>query len=158
MSDLKLVALDGEDLEVLAAHLQDAVLLVGDMAYLPKEQRFAALVNRFDWASALTDKNTGANSYERRRAALRFERVRSCQTLHLRTQAKDAVLSLLTISFEPTDAPSGYLLLTFSGGAAVRLEVDYIEATLTDLGPVWRTRLQPQHPTIESAAGAAEER
>jgi hypothetical protein len=146
MSDLKLVALDGEDLEVLAAHLQDAVLLVGDIAYLPKEERFAALVNRFDWASALTDGANGRKSYERRRSALRFERVRSCQTLHIRTQAKDAVLSLLTISFEPTDPPSGYLLLTFAGGAAVRLEVDYIEATLTDLGPVWRTRLQPRHP------------
>ena len=37
---LKLLALDEEDLAVLSAHVQDAVLKVGDLVYLPKEQRF----------------------------------------------------------------------------------------------------------------------
>ncbi len=50
MSDLKLIALDAENLAILSAHLQDAVLLVGDMAFLPAEKRFAAIMNRFDWA------------------------------------------------------------------------------------------------------------
>ena len=38
MPDLKLIALDAEDLGVISAHLQDAVLRVGDMVYLPKRE------------------------------------------------------------------------------------------------------------------------
>ena len=53
MPDLKLIALDTEDLNVLSAHLQDAVLRVADMAYLPKERRFAVILNRFDWQKAV---------------------------------------------------------------------------------------------------------
>ena len=49
---LKLIALDSEDLAVVSAHMQDAVLTVGDMAFLPQQRRFAALANRFDWDSA----------------------------------------------------------------------------------------------------------
>ncbi len=50
--NLRLIALDAEDLAVLAAHLQDAILRVGDMIYLPDEQRFVIALNRFDWLSA----------------------------------------------------------------------------------------------------------
>ena len=57
MTQLKLLALDEEDLIVVSSHLQDAVMRVGDMAYLPSQQRFAAIVNRFDWEQA----NKGAN-------------------------------------------------------------------------------------------------
>ena len=55
MPELKLIVLDADDLAVISAHLQDAVLKVGDLAYLPAERRFAALGNRFDWADALRD-------------------------------------------------------------------------------------------------------
>ena len=49
MKPLKLIALDEEDLAVVSSHLQDAVVRVGDMAYLPSKKRFAAVLNRFDW-------------------------------------------------------------------------------------------------------------
>ena len=65
MSELKLIALDAEDLSVLSANLQDAVLRIADIAYLPREKRFAAIANRFDWATATDDKGT----YARRRSA-----------------------------------------------------------------------------------------
>ena len=55
MEDLKLIALDPEDLQVLSCHLQDAVIRVGDMAYLRREMRFAAIANRFDWERAAAD-------------------------------------------------------------------------------------------------------
>ena len=51
---LKLLALDEEDLAVLSAYVQDAVLKVGDLIYLPKEQRFAVAMNRFIWEKAAT--------------------------------------------------------------------------------------------------------
>ena len=53
MDKLKLIAFDAADLGVLSAHAQDAVLKVADMAFLPAEKRFAAILNRFDWPRAL---------------------------------------------------------------------------------------------------------
>ncbi len=55
---LKLIALDEEDLEVVSSHLQDAVVRVGEMAYVPSQKRFAAILNRFNWEKAA---KTGAN-------------------------------------------------------------------------------------------------
>ena len=75
MPELKLIAFDADDLAVISAHLQDAVLKVGDIAYLPRERRFAAVGNRFDWADALTDAKAKTRDYVRRQTALRFERV-----------------------------------------------------------------------------------
>jgi len=79
MADLKLIALDADDLAVISAHLQDAVLQVGDIAYLPKDKRFAAITNRFDWFNALQDGKSEKAEFARRRTALRFERVLSAQ-------------------------------------------------------------------------------
>jgi len=138
---LKLTALDAQDLEVISSHLQDAVLLVGDMRYLAGENRFAAVLNRFDWEGVVN----GAGDYGRRRTGLHFDRVISAKTSNIRQGAGDAVLSLLAIKFEPTDEPSGYITLVFSGGGAIRLEVECIEAAMADLGPAWPTPSRPRH-------------
>jgi hypothetical protein len=144
MSELKLIALDAEDLGVVSAHLQDAVLKVGDMAYLPRERRFAAMLNRFDWTSV---GQAGARRPRpvRRRCALRFERVLSASVLGLDLGAKPAVLALLAIQFQPALAPAGGVLLTFAGGGQIRLDVECIEAELRDLGPAWAARRKPDH-------------
>jgi hypothetical protein len=34
----------------------------------------------------------------------------------------------------------------FSGGAAIRLEIECLEAELSDLGPVWSAGKCPDHP------------
>lgn len=141
MTALKLIALDEEDLDIVSSHLQDAVLRVAEMVYLPSQKRFAAVLNRFDW-----EKAAEGDGYERRRAALRFDRVLDAKLKNLRPQSKDRVLSLLTIRFEPGDPPSGFVTLAFSGEATIRLEVECIEAELKDLGPVWRARSKPRHP------------
>jgi hypothetical protein len=145
MPDLKLIALDKEDLSIVSAHLQDAVLKVADLAYLPQEKRFAAIANRFDWAEALQD-STGSQTFARRRAALRFERVHSAKVQGLDLNNKSAVLALLAIGFEEREPPSGDVTLQFAEGAAIRLSVECIEAELRDLGPVWQAKSKPQHP------------
>ncbi|MFG1418863.1 DUF2948 family protein [Xanthobacter sp. V0B-10] len=148
MTDLKLIALDEEDLAVVSAHLQDAVVKVADMGFLPRVQRFALLLNRFDW-----DQQAHANEKVRRRAGLHFERVRDAKCRGLDLAQQDGVLNLLAVTFIPTDAPSGYVLLTFSGGAEVRLEVECIEAGLKDLGPAWGCAHAPRHASPAGAAG-----
>jgi hypothetical protein len=138
---LKLVALDDEDLAVVSAHVQDAVLKVADLVYLPKENRFAIAMNRFIWEKAEGERR----NYERCRTALVFDRVRSVRTSRIRRDQEDAVLELLAVHFDPTDAPAGFVDLVFAGGGVVRLDVECIEARLADLGVVWTTAAMPRH-------------
>ena len=149
---LKLIALDEEDLEIVSSHLQDAVVRVGEMAYVPSRKRFAAVLNRFNWEKAAASDKPEHN--ERRRAALRFERVLGAQLKSVKPSQSDRVLSLLAVHFEPDELPSGYVTLTFSGGASIRLKVECIEAELTDLGPSWRAKSRPQHPGGEPEAAS----
>jgi hypothetical protein len=153
MPDLKLIALDAEDLAVLSAHLQDAVLKVADLAFLPREKRFAAVANRFDWADALEADKGRQQPFARRRAALRFERVLSAKVQGIDLANKGAVLALLAVSFEPREPPEGDVTLQFADGGAIRLGVECIEAELRDLGPVWRARSRPRHP-VDPAQGS----
>jgi hypothetical protein len=141
MSQLKLIALDPEDLQIISAHLQDAIVRVDEMAYVASENRFAAILRRFDWTNAQN------GIYERRQSALRFEKVKSAQYKNISPAASQATpLELLAIDYEPTDEVGGYITLVFSGGAAIRLEADCIEAELRDLGPVWKANARPEHP------------
>ena len=145
MDELKLIAFDAVDLAVISTNLQDAVLNVGDMAYLAGQNRFAAVLNRFDWtrAAAAVD-----GHFERRQCALRFEHVRSAQLSGIDLDRKADVLELLAVQFEARggDDPGGLLTLIFAGKAAVRLDIECIEAELKDLGARWRTNLKPAHP------------
>ncbi len=152
MTELKLIALDEEDLAVVSSLLQDAVVRVADMTYLPKQKRFAAVVSRFDWEKAV--KATGSKDYRRRRTALRFDRVFGAKLKNVKPTGRSRVLSLLAVSFEPGDPPGGRVTLTFSGDASIQLEVECIEAELKDLGLVWRTRSRPEHPGDEPGAGS----
>ena len=139
---LKLQAIDEEDLAVLSAHVQDAILKVGDLSYMPRENRFAIAMNRFGWEVDGDD-----DTHQRRRSALVFDRVIGAKCCQLQRDRPDTVLELLALSFEPGDreAPAGYVTLHFAGGAMLRLEVECIEARLADLGPAWATALRPHH-------------
>lgn len=146
MTDLKLIALDPDDLKVLSCHLQDAVLRVGDMSYQKGDMRFAAIANRFDWEDA-AKRNDG--KFQRRRCGLRFERVTGAKTHGIDLSSKDTVLVLLAIGFESGAEPEGAVILHFAGGAAVRLEVECIEAEMRDLGAAWGTHRKPVHASDE---------
>ena len=138
---LKLIALDDEDLAVISAHVQDAVLKVGDFVYLPKEGRFVVPMNRFIWEKA----NGRRKNYERRRSALIFDRVQAVKSSGIRRDRPDAVLELLAVAFDAADPPAGNVTLFFAGGGAVRLAVECIEARIADLGAAWATTAMPRH-------------
>jgi hypothetical protein len=125
------------------------------MAFLPRERRFAAILNRFDWLSAAGPGQDADGSYERRRCALRFERVTGAQFQSLALDDKDAALELLAITFEPAQLPGGIIMLVFCGGGAIRLNVEVIEAELRDLGPIWKTHAKPEHPDGNAEAEAS---
>src|SRR5258708_10504155 len=102
LDQLKFVVLDEEDLEVVSAHLQDAVVKVADVLWRPTENRVVVALNRFDWEGA----QCGNPEYRRRRSALRFERVQSCKCRSVHPAGKDAVLNLLAGPFAQTDTPA----------------------------------------------------
>jgi hypothetical protein len=138
MASLKLTALDPADLEIISAHMQDAVITIGDIRFLKASKKFALIANRFLWQMQKPP-------YERRRTGLSFDRVLSAKSHRILQGADDAILSLLSISFTPGEDPSGTIVLTFSGGGAINLEVECIEARLEDLGPAWETPNLPSH-------------
>ena len=80
--------------------------------------------------------------------------VLGAQLKSVKPSQSDRVLSLLAVRFEPDEHPSGYVTLTFSGGASIRLKVECIEAELTDLGPSWRAKSRPQHPGGEPGSAS----
>ncbi|MDP4004252.1 DUF2948 family protein [Methylobacterium sp. NEAU K] len=136
MELLSLAALDAEDLTVISAHLQDAILRPEDLTYLAGEHRFLLAVRRFDWTPDVPPR--------RRLTGVHVERVLSVKTRGL-APGSTMPMSLLALTFEVTDAPSGHLDMVFSGGAAVRLEVECIEVRMKDLGPVWEAIARPGH-------------
>src|SRR5262249_59751096 len=50
--ELKLVALDKDDIEVISAHVQDSLVKIADILWRRSEHRFVVALNRFDWMSA----------------------------------------------------------------------------------------------------------
>jgi hypothetical protein len=149
MDALKLIALDRDDIAVVSTHLQDAIVKAADIRWRPLEKRLVIGLDRFDWAAA----NGDSPEFRRCRAALRFERVSVCKCRNCTPVEKDQVLNLLAVSFEETDQPAGVITLMFSGGAALRLEVECLEAELADLGPVWGTECCPAHTLEGEVAG-----
>ena len=142
MDPLKLIALDGDDMQVVSAHLQDALVRTGDIHWRPSEKRVVVALNRFDWEAA----NGQGHEFRRCQSALRFERVLSCKCRNVDSCGrKSEALNLLAVAFSETDAPGGVVTLTFSGGAALRLEVECLEAELADLGPAWGAEVCPDH-------------
>jgi Protein of unknown function (DUF2948) len=142
MDPMKLIAFDRDDIEIVSTHVQDSVVKVADILWRPAEKRFVLAMNRFDWESA----NGSEPCYQRRRSALRFDRVLACKCRNVSPVDKGAVLNLLAVEFTETASPSGVVTLFFSGGAALRLEVECLECELADLGPAWTTAACPCHP------------
>ena len=141
--ELKLVALDRDDIEVVSAHVQDALVRIGDMLWLPREHRFVMALNRFDWMTVVDAKH--AAEYRRCRTALRFDRVLGCKCRGLDQTNKEARLNLLAVEFAEQDAPAGTVSLIFSGGGVIRLDVECLEAELADLGEVTTAAICPDH-------------
>ena len=139
MDLLRLVALDQEDLAVISAHLQDAEVRVGDLAYLPRERRFALVAQRFDWETSPDE------APRRRLTGLHFERVLGARCRGVDRSRPDRVLNLLGVTFSEADAPSGTATLHFDDGSAIQLEMECVEAQMKDLGPVWACDKRPVH-------------
>ena len=139
---LKLIALDDQDLSIVSAHVQDAVMKVSDLEYLPAAKRFVLTMNRFVWEAK---SGLFRQHNERRQAVLHFDRVLGAKTNAIPRDKPAEVLSLLAISFVAISKPAGIVELVFAGGGTIMLDVECIEARLADIGGSWEASSRPVH-------------
>ena len=154
MAGLRLKAEDLDDLQVISACVQDAVVKVGDMAYVPRTRQFAVMLNRYRWENAAQPgdvrfadvvKGRAPNPRERVRAGLAFGSVLRARRQGIAQQAAEQVLSLLAIEAQAGADAAATITLIFAGGAQVRLDVECVDVRLEDLGQPWPVRRRPAH-------------
>ncbi|KIT16819.1 DUF2948 family protein [Jannaschia aquimarina] len=122
---LRLWATDAEDLQVVAALCQDAVLPASEMRWIASERRFAMLLNRFRWEDR--------RDAERVRSVLVVSDVTRVGGQGITPGDPDTILSLLTLEWEPGEDGQGALILTFAGDGAVRVEAECLDIRLSDV-------------------------
>ncbi|QJE73396.1 DUF2948 family protein [Aerophototrophica crusticola] len=145
---LKLRAQDADDLKVVSAMMQDAIIPICDVGYLPDEQAFVLVANRFKWECAERNGAKAATGptpdedcgFERTNCAIRFHNITRASYRNLDLRDRTQMLSLLSI--EPGE---GAVLLHFSGGHCVRLETAALDVRLEDIGEPWPTGARPCH-------------
>lgn len=136
---LRLLAQDSDDVPVISALVQDAVVRPSEVCLDQKHRRFVLLMNRFQWEEAATEPR-------RVRTALRIEGVMKAARKGWPAAAdQDAVLELLAVTVTPGEDGAATLDLDFAGPAAVRLEVECVEIALEDLTDPWPARAKPVH-------------
>jgi hypothetical protein len=153
----KVTARDAEDLAVVAAFLQDAILPAPEMTYDPETKRFVAILSRFRWERV--DRGPtgedGAPLYERVHTALRFEEVTSVRSIKLDRGDPKLMLNLLSIGWETVDG-GDVVDLVFADGATIRLDVARLSCHVEDLGEPWVTPFRPDHDTAPDADGTSQ--
>lgn len=148
VTPIRLRAEDAEDLKIVSACLQDAILPIGDMDFLPDDRRFVMVVSRFRWEAADRPRPGPAADddhlalYERVQCGLRVEGVTGVKRRGFDVKNRAQILELLAIA---PDGPDG-LLLTFAGGGCLRLESPSWRVLVEDLGEPWPTGNRPTHP------------
>ena len=139
---LRLLAETVEDLEVIAAAVQDSIVKAGSLKYEARKNRFSLELNRFRWEAGQPRKKEGA----RVRSLLAFDGVLGAKTRAVTKTDPELILSLLEVTFTPADEPpGGTVALLFAGDGEITLDVEVLDATLLDSDYVWPTRNLPSH-------------
>jgi len=138
---LRLLAQDADDLTVLSAAVQDAVVRVGDIRFEPARRTLTLVVNRYRWESAVA-------GGQRVRSVLQFGGVLGVRSRNLRRDAEDAIISVLSLGFLPGVPPGGALSIVLAGGGDLQAELECIDAALSDVSDSWPARAEPKHEDL----------
>ena len=142
VKNLKLLATSDEDLRVIAAHLQDAIISVQDTANLKKNRIFLIQLNRFMWE----DVEKGVFRKNKRiRTILKFENVISVLSRNINTKKDKSFLDFLTIECKLLPDKNYEIKLIFSGDAMIKIKTEVIDVTLDDQGNPWESKTEPRH-------------
>tara|TARA_B110000211_G_scaffold170094_1_gene191955 strand:+ start:2150 stop:2593 length:444 start_codon:yes stop_codon:yes gene_type:complete len=142
VKNLKLLATSEEDLKVIAAHLQDAIVAIQETANLKKNRIFLIQLNRFMWE----DVEKGIFRKNKRiRTILKFDNIISVSSKNINTGDKKNFLDFLTIESNLLPDKSYEIKLVFSGDCVIKIKAEVIDATLDDQGSPWESKTQPKH-------------
>ena len=139
---IAIMATDGEDLEVLSALLQDAIIYTGETSWRPQDRRFAMLVNRFLWEEA--GKKGRKKTHHRVRAGLHFNHVRGVRAQGLDPDDRTRLLNLMSLTADESEEGARITLIC-SDGVTIELDAECIDAGLADLSDMWETPAKPDH-------------
>ncbi len=140
IAPLRLLAEDADDLQIISAALQDAIMRPVDIRWEKEARRLTVVLSRFCWECGGT----------RVMAAMQFGDVQAVKSRRL-PRLPDQALELLAMDFHPTEAPGGKVLMMFAGGGDLRIDVECLDAVLTDLSERWPARIAPTHLDEASA-------
>ena len=143
--NLKLIARTVEDLRVVSAHLQDAIVNINEIANLKKNKILLLQLNRFMWEDVekgLFRKN------KRIRTILKFENVIKVKSRNINLAGKDKFLDFLTIETNQMTDNNYEMKILFAGDSILKVIVEVIEVTLDDQGEAWDTKNKPKHIEI----------
>jgi len=144
VTNLKLLATSNEDLKVIAAHLQDAIISTSDIANLKKNRIVLMELNRFMWE----DVEKGVFRKNKRiRTILKFDNVINVYSKNI-SQRKKEFLDFLTIESNILPDKSYEMKIIFSGNSAIKIYAEIIDVTLDDQGIPWDTKIKPKHKNI----------
>lgn len=143
---LQLKARDIEDLTILSALCQDAVVPMGEISYDTGQRRFAMLLNRFRWEDA-ERAEMRKRPAERVQSVLLFEDVTAAKSAGIAASDKDAIISILSVTFAPTQDGCGLITITLAGDGDILLEVETLDVTLKDVTRPYiaPSKKQPHH-------------
>jgi len=140
--NLKLIANTPEDLRVISAHLQDAIVLTKEIAHLKKNRIFLMQLNRFMWE----DVEQGVFRKNKRiRTVLKFDNVISALSKNIDHKHKTKFLDFLTIESSLRTDKSYDINLIFSGDVVIKIHAELIDVTLDDQGKPWESKTKPKH-------------
>lgn len=144
---LRLKAEDADDLQVIAALVQDAVFPATEMTWQAGQRRFALLLNRFRWEDQETATRAG-RAVERVQSVLAFDDVLGVQSQGVTRGDADTILSLLTLEFQATEDGAGRMTMTLAGDGGIALRVEAVNVTLQDVTRPYiaPSRKTPEHP------------
>lgn len=131
---LRLLAEDADDLQIISAALQDAILRPVDIVWEKAARTLTIAFSRFCWECGET----------RVMSAMQFGDVLAVKSRRL-PRSPDASLELLALDFIPTEAPGGKVILMFAGGGDLRIDVECLDAVVTDISDRWPARIAPTH-------------
>ena len=142
VTNLKLLAISDEDLRVVAAHLQDAIVSIQEIVSLKKNRIFLIQLNRFMWE----DVEKGVFRKNKRiRTVLKFDNVVSVTSKNINIKKDKKFLDFLTIESNLLPDKSYEIKLIFSGDAVIKIKTEVIDVTLDDQGSPWESKTQPKH-------------
>ena len=143
--NLKLIARTLEDLRVVSAHLQDAIVNIKDIANLKKNKILLLQLNRFMWE----DVEKGVFRKNKRiRTILKFENVIKVKSRNIDLASRDKFFDFLTIETTQMIDNNFEMKILFAGGSILKITAEVIEVTLDDQGEAWDTKNKPKHKEI----------